>query len=64
MGKIDDIDLAKVVPCRKCGTPTRMMGSVPIGGSGLDLIFPKTTTCDACLQAQCVEAAKPIHDAS
>jgi hypothetical protein len=61
---LENIDLAKVVPCQKCGTPTRMMGSVPIGGNGLDLHFAQTSTCDACLQAKCVAAAKPIHDAA
>lgn len=60
MTKFEDLDLAKVLPCQECGTPTRMM-NVPIAGAGLDLVYPDKTTCKACLLAKVVAAANPVR---
>lgn len=56
-----DVDLAKVDPCPNCGKPTRRMGGVPIGGSGLDLVFSGPWWCDDCLRAKCNAAADAVR---
>lgn len=61
MGKVDELDFAKVLPCQDCGEPTRSL-SVPIGGSGLDPTYPTKTTCDGCLQRKCEAAADPAWE--
>lgn len=58
--KIEDVDLARILPCQVCGTPTRCM-NVPIGGSGLDLVFADKTTCAKCLHEKCVKAADEVR---
>lgn len=52
-GRLEDVDLAKVDLCPGgCGTRVRRFASVPIAGSGLDLVVSGPWWCPACLQAQ------------
>jgi len=59
--KFEDLDLAHVLPCQVCGTPTRTL-TVPIAGAGLDLVYPDKTTCRSCLLAKVIAAADPVRD--
>lgn len=52
MAAIDDIDLAEVGACPGCGDPVRRFASVPIGGSGLDLIHATVAWCASCTRAR------------
>lgn len=51
MPRLDELDLAKKVACPGCGEEQRMLG-VPIGGSGLDLHFAKTSWCVRCTKGR------------
>lgn len=38
--------------------PVRRMGGVPIGGSGLDLVYADEAWCGMCLKSRVVAAAR------
>lgn len=59
---LDSVDLAKVDPCPGgCGRMVRRMGSVPIGGSGLDTYPSGPWWCSECIQAKCSAAYAAVR---
>lgn len=55
-----DLDLARVLPCQVCRKPTRTM-TVPVAGSGYDLVYADRTTCADCRKARVVAAADGVR---